>query len=255
MLASDRQQIEAVVAIVDHVLGEAVVGMYLYGSAVLGGLRPHSDIDVFVLIDRATTGGERHRLVTEIMVVSGPGGIRIAGRPIELTIARLDQLSPWDGDPRREFQYGEWLRGDYEAGFVPEPTRDPDVAILVATLLTASRPMRGVPAADLLAPVPDDDLVASMRRAMPVVMDDLEEDTTNVLLTLARMAYTARLGRIVPKDEAALWAAERLPSAEQEPLRCARRIYLGGATEPRELVPTLETLTTAQLLAAMAMAG
>ena len=43
-----------VIAIVRDVLGEALIGAYLHGSAVLGGLRPTSDIDVLAVIDRPT---------------------------------------------------------------------------------------------------------------------------------------------------------------------------------------------------------
>ena len=38
-----------------------IVGLYLYGSAVAGGLRPDSDLDLFVVTDRRLIGGSRKR--------------------------------------------------------------------------------------------------------------------------------------------------------------------------------------------------
>ena len=40
------EQIDRILSLVREVFGEDAVGAYLHGSAVLGGLRPDSDIDV-----------------------------------------------------------------------------------------------------------------------------------------------------------------------------------------------------------------
>jgi hypothetical protein len=42
----DARQLERVVELVREVLGPDVLGVYLFGSAVLGGLRPESDLDL-----------------------------------------------------------------------------------------------------------------------------------------------------------------------------------------------------------------
>lgn len=138
-----------------------------------------------------------------------------------------DELRPWPPKPRREFQYGEWLRRDYEAGFVPEPIVEPGLAPEVATLLTASTSLIGPPVESLLDPVPHGELTRAMRDTVPALLDELTEDTVNVLLTLARIAFTFAHGRIVTKDEAAEWAAARLPADLRAPLAHARLVYLG----------------------------
>jgi streptomycin 3"-adenylyltransferase len=66
---------------------------------------------------------------------------------------------------------------------------------------------------------------------MDTLLDDLESDTRNVLLTLARMWSTVATGEIRSKDEAAAWATERLPAAEAAPLLMARDAYLTGSDE------------------------
>jgi predicted nucleotidyltransferase len=48
----DARQLERVVELVREVLGPDVLGVYLFGSAVLGGLRPESDLDLLAVSAR-----------------------------------------------------------------------------------------------------------------------------------------------------------------------------------------------------------
>ncbi len=76
--------VESVVELVNHVLAEDVVGIYLHGSAVLGGLRPASNLDVLVVSRRAMREDERAALVQGMFVTSGS---EVDGkRPFELTV-------------------------------------------------------------------------------------------------------------------------------------------------------------------------
>lgn len=226
MNSRDQSQLDAIVQIVDS-LGARVVGSYYYGSGVLDVLRATSDIDVFVILNGATESEERRTLVAELMKVSGRHGSSISGRPVEVTMAQLSELRPWQRNPLREFQYGEWLRDDYEAGFIPVPVADPDLAAQVATLLAASRALIGPRVETLLEPVPRRALIDAMIRSTPELMDELSNDTVNVLLTLARIGYTISNGHIVTKDRAAEWAISQLPADLQDPLAQARLFYLG----------------------------
>jgi streptomycin 3"-adenylyltransferase len=250
MDSADSRQLDAVVEGVLRTLGDSIVGVYHYGSAVLGGLRRFSDLDVLVVVDRPTTDDQRRQLLAEIMPVSGSRGARLAGRPIEVTIVLQETVKPWRPHQEREFQYGEWLRGDYETGEVPEPQPDhDDLAPLLATVLTASVALVGPPAGEVIDPAPHEGLVASMRRAVPSLVADLDTDTTNVLLTLARMWHTKDTGMIVSKDEAATWTLERLPRDLRPPLAHARAVYLGEEDTSFEHLPTPARSTAEHLVA------
>lgn len=93
-----------------------VVGVYLYGSARTSGLRPDSDIDLLLLTHRSLTAPERAALVSLLLRVSGWRGHAerfpdaVHRRPIELTSIVTGGLRPLTDTPRRDFQYGEWLR-------------------------------------------------------------------------------------------------------------------------------------------------
>ncbi|MGH2789780.1 MAG: nucleotidyltransferase domain-containing protein [Actinomycetota bacterium] len=105
---------------------EDLLAAYLYGSAVMGGLRPDSDLDVMVVSRRPTNEAEKRDLVSGIL------GLSMNPRSVELTIAIESDVRPWRCPPRRDFQYGDWWRSEYERGnFQPWTSdSDPDLASL-----------------------------------------------------------------------------------------------------------------------------
>lgn len=133
-----------------------------------------------------------------------------------------------------ELQYGEWLRDGFERGEVePQPEANPDLALLIAQVLLADRPLHGPPPADVFEPVPRADL----ERALAADVDELlpgihgGTDTRNGVLTLARIWCTAVTGDIRSKDAAAEWALERLPLRHRPVLAHARAVYVGDEEE------------------------
>lgn len=67
----DRRQLAEIVRVLDEVLGRVLIGAYLHGSAVLGALHPHSDIDVLAVSSRETTPEEKDRLIDRMLEISG----------------------------------------------------------------------------------------------------------------------------------------------------------------------------------------
>ncbi|SDI38051.1 streptomycin 3-adenylyltransferase [Rhodococcus triatomae] len=240
-----------VLELVRGLLGsDDVAGTYLYGSAVHGGLGPHSDVDVFVVSRRPTTRRERHSLVHGLMTLSGSGTGDAPGRPVELTVAVLDEIRPWRYPPRRDFQYGEWLRDEFERGHTPDPALDPDLAVLTTMVLHADTALSGLPPGELLAPVPRSDLGRASAATLPALLAELHTDTRNVVLTLARIWTTLATGEIRSKDAAATWALDRLPEQHRPVPRRARAIYLGEEEErwadlAEALAPYAEHVTRA----------
>ncbi|MET9814488.1 aminoglycoside adenylyltransferase family protein [Streptomyces sp. NPDC006355] len=224
-------------------LGDSVLGVYAHGSATLGGLRPHSDVDVLAVVREPTTHGQRRVLVEELLEVSGRGR-----RPVEMTIVVRDAVRPWRYPPACDFLYGEWLREDFERGVVPAPGPSPDLAPVLTMVLLADAPLHGPRPAELLDPVPAADLRRAIVAGVPELMGELETDTRNVLLTLARVWSTLVTGGIRSKDAAAAWAIERLPAAHRPVLAHARAVYLG---EEQEGWDELDVRACAERLALM----
>ncbi|MGW3357259.1 aminoglycoside adenylyltransferase family protein [Streptomyces bungoensis] len=229
-------QLQAIIALTEGVLGREVIGTYLHGSSVLGGLRPASDVDVLVVTRRRTNEQERRALVGGLLGISGS---RNNARPVELTVVVQSEVRPWRYPPVGDFLYGEWLRAEYEAGKVPQPEPAPDLALLLSMALTGDHPLTGPPPAQVLDPVPHGDLVRASVAGIPGLLDGLDDDTRNVLLTFARIWTTLATGRILPKDVAADWALGRLPRDHRPVLEHARDLYLDCRYEEESWSDTL----------------
>ena len=74
-------------------------------------------------------------------------------------------------------------------------------------------------------------LTRAMLEGIEPLLADLDDDTRNVLLTLARIWTTLGTGEFRSKDAAADWALERLPAEHAAVLVRARAIYLGEVPE------------------------
>ncbi len=216
-------QVERIVRLVAEVLGDDALGVHLHGSAVSGGLRPASDVDVFVVARRSLDDPARRRLVEGLRPLSGS---RAGARPVELAVVVAGGVRPWRYPPTCDFLYGEWLREAFDAGEVPRPEVMPDLALLITMVRAGDRTLAGLPPARLLDPVPHEDVVRASVAGIPGLLDDLADDTRNVLLTFARIWTTVATGEIRAKDAAADWALSRLPAEHRPVLAHARDLYL-----------------------------
>ena len=234
-----RTQLDHIVATIHEVLGDDAVGAYLYGSAVHGGLRPDSDIDVFVVSRRSTTPPEKRRIIDRLLPISGSRATSGPARSIELTIVVESDVRPWRYPPTMDLQYGDWLRREFERGDLPPwPTPSPDLAVLLTIVRDSGHVLFGPAPTEVVDPVPRADLERAMLDGIPDLLADLDSDTRNVVLTLARIWMTTQTGEIQPKDVAAEWAIARLPAKHQPVLVRARAFYLGEEPEHwGELLP------------------
>jgi streptomycin 3"-adenylyltransferase len=225
-----HEQSDAAVEAIRRGLADAeILGLYLYGSAVAGGLRPDSDLDLFVITDRRLAAGEKALIIEGLLPISGRQTRPPEWRPIEVTIVAQPEVRPWRYPPRIELQFGEWLRDALLSGAVePEPAEHPDLAVLITMVRQAGRALIGPPATDLLDAVPRADLVSAMVDGVPSLMSDLADDTRNVLLTLARIWTTVATGELRSKDEAADWVLPRLDDDDRPTLARARDLYRTG---------------------------
>jgi predicted nucleotidyltransferase len=226
-----------------------VVGLYLFGSAVVGGLRQDSDIDLLLLTHRSLRHDERESLVQFLLSCSGRRATRGPGRPIELTSLVLEDVVPWTYPPVCDFLYGEWLRDEFGDGRVPERHTNPDLAVLLTSLQQHAQVLTGRRPTELLAPVPAQDLRRSVKDSLASLLADRDGDERNVLLTLARMVVTLDTGGIVSKDEAARQVLPSLNRRGRSVMTLSLRGYLGEVQDDWS-DHRIELAETAAILAA-----
>lgn len=226
-------QVQQACGVLARHLAEGLRGIHLFGSAVDGGLHPHSDIDLLATVDAPLPEATRRALMAELLTVSQEPSASGPWRPLEVTVVVRSEVVPWRHPARRELQFGEWLRADLQAGVVEPPMLDHDLAILLTKAQQHSIALMGPPVVQLLDPVPRED----MRQALADTIaqwnqpEDWQGDERNVVLALARIWYSAGTGLITSKDAAAAWALERLPAPWRPALDHARAAYLGLAED------------------------
>jgi streptomycin 3"-adenylyltransferase len=181
---------------------------------------------------RPTTDEEKRLLSTRLLSISGRSTGEESWRRLELTIAVESDIKPWRFPPRVDFLYGDWLRSEFERGNL-KPWRSRanyDLVSLLAMVLLTDTPLIGPPPSAVFGPIPHGHLMRAMVDDIPALLDELGSDTSNVILTLARIWTTVTTGAIRSKDAAADWALAHLPDQHQPVLARARAIYV--ANEP-----------------------
>lgn len=229
----DRYQITEILADLRDVLGRDLIGVYLHGSAVLGKLRAQSDLDLLAVSARRLSREDKAQLIDHLLAVSGLYPATAPPRPVELTIVVWSEIRPWQYPPTMDFQYGEWLRGSFEHGELePWPSRtNPDLALLATMALVGEATVVGPRPSEVFDPVPSADLVKALVADIGALIADLDRDTRNVVLTLARVWNGVETLTLRSKEAAAEWALPRLESPHRAVLARARNIYLGTEEE------------------------
>lgn len=227
--AEISEQLSQALDVIERHLASKLLAVHLYGSALDGGLKPYSDIDLLVTVAATPDEAERQALMLNLLEISAPPGQSKDLRALEVTIVVRNNIVPWRYPARRELQFGEWLREDILAGIAESAVIDADLAFLLTQARQHSIALAGPPAAEFFDPVPEGDLFRALADTLKLWKAPLDwaGDERNVVLTLARVWYSAATGKIAPKDVAADWVVERLPDEHRSALSEARQAYLG----------------------------
>ncbi|KUZ11729.1 aminoglycoside resistance protein [Burkholderia diffusa] len=228
--AEIADQVTAACAAIERHLGATLQAVHLFGSALDGGLKPRSDIDLLATVAASPDEALRRALMLDLLDVSAPPQSTARMRALEVTVVVHGDVVPWRHPARRELQFGEWLRRDLRAGIAEPACVDHDLAILLTKVRQHAVALRGPHAAAWFDAVPARDFAAALVATVAQwnAEPDWRGDECNVVLALARIWYSAAIGRIAPKDVAAAWALERLPDAYRPVLSTARTVYLRG---------------------------
>ena len=222
------EQVQIVKTSIYNTFGSTLLGIYLHGSAVSGRLMPQSDLDILAVISRPMTDAQREKLLTDLLRISSchpsiPGGSRC----VEVMVFLQANLFEDSFLVQAEFVYGEWLRENFETGKLTSPVRDPENTLILAQTRQQAITLFGESPLVLLPEISRDSIHQAISNALPTLFEALQKDTRNVLLTLARMWYTARIGDFVTKDAAASWAIPQMSNQDADILDYARLAYLG----------------------------
>ena len=122
--ATAIRQLEAVVALLQRRLGQALAGVILHGSAATSGFDPaRSDLDILAIVTETLTPDDQRALGVGLLAISG------APHPLEFSIVTEHDLARWSHPCAYAFHFSESHRSAFAAGrFSPQAAHDEDLA-------------------------------------------------------------------------------------------------------------------------------
>ena len=223
------------------ILGQRLLGLYLGGSATMGGFEPvSSDLDFLAVLDGPLTAGEAEAIET-----------------------LHDRL-------RREVAYGDRLEGDYAPRqvLVPEGTTEPtpgcwdgrfvpqfqDIMLSadnLASLLDHGIAFHGPEPRELLPQVSPDHVRAAARAMLEEEPEEspTAEQAASEILNDLRSLRSIHTGAPSTKDDGAAWAVQRFPPRWHRTIRAALAIRrrAGSAEDERVVLQDRSMLHAAAL--------
>lgn len=234
-----RAPLEKLVSGSTETFGDALVGVYLHGSAALGCYGPRSDVDVVVALERPSTAEEQAWLANLCLDVSRPTGQDDTHCLLELDAVVAPSLVPWRYPTPLDFHYGESFRQAFERGDA-KPWRvdeSTDLAAHLTILDAAGIVLVGPPVASVFPTVPLADYRASIQVDRQWCLDHLDTHRLHVVLSLPRVWAGLETNDVHSKATAAEWALPQLPPALRPVLDHALAVYRGKAEESWDGLP------------------
>ena len=197
---------------VQEILGDQFVGMDLFGSLANGDFDEHSDIDVLVVTDgelAASTFSALQELHKRINELDSPWALQIEASYIPQTALR--RFDPANNlHPHMDRGNGEVLH---------MMSHESDWVIQRHLLREHGMVITGPSLRNLIDPVSSGDLCKAVADVLPLWVNPILDDPSQInkrgyqsfiVLSLCRMIYTLRHGKILSKSAAAKWALRNL---------------------------------------------
>ena len=101
-------------------------------------------------------------------------------------------------------------------------------------VLLADNPLLGPPPSEVFEPVPRRDYLAALTHGIDGLLEEVGSDSTNVLLTLARIWFGIVTDEVASKDRGRRLDLPRIPQDHRPVLVERRAIYSGGEQRKSE---------------------
>lgn len=226
ILESDKIQVDRILDILKDGLKDNLKAVFLFGSSVQGGLKNDSDLDFLVVVKSSLSKEDRSFLIGEIGRNSKRIGQRINLRYVELTIVLDDELRRGKFPIHQEFLYGEWLREEYEKGYLSKREVNEDLTILVYQISKQTIQIYGEESY-VFPKVDFNDVKYAIKKTAKDIVSDYRGDERNVILTLCRMLVTLETREIVSKDVAGIRLRDDVEKNHRILIDLAVRDYQG----------------------------
>jgi Domain of unknown function (DUF4111) len=213
--------LDALTAKLPVILGRNLVGLYVYGSLTQRAFNPkRSDVDGIVVTERDLSDSQFRRL--------------------EAWLTREAKLNPWV----KRLQLAFLIKNEiltmnsraclYQFGLLKRTGSDGN-PIIWMNVLNSGLILFGPPPDSFVPEITRETLLEALKREVGYLREEINEKPESewrdvpsyrayAVLTLCRVLYSFRKGKIVSKPRAARWATKHLPDEWRELIRRALRL-------------------------------
>jgi hypothetical protein len=227
--------------------GSQLAGVYLHGSAVLGGFDARrSDIDILAVCDDPMTPAQQSAAAEALSSQRLP----CPARGLELSIVTLQAARHPTAEPAFELHLTT-APDDIKIVYGQGRSGDADLVLHFAVCRGAGRLLGpGLPAAEVFGPVADDLILAQLAGELRWGAEHAPGEYA--ILNACRAWRFAADGALVSKADGGRWALDRVKSSDRELVRTAldrQRCVPAAELDPRAVrqfvQQALSYLTTA----------
>lgn len=214
-MAAERYALD-VASATAAVFGSKLAGVYLHGSAVLGGFDARrSDVDVLVVCDGPMTAAQQRAVAGAL----SEQRLSCPGRGLELSIVTVQAARHPAAEPAFELHLTtapddtKIIDGHQRGG-------DPDLVLHFAVCRRAGRLLGpGLPAAEVFGPVADDLVLAQLATELRWGAERASGEYA--VLNACRAWLFAADGALVSKIDGGQWALGRVHGPDRELIKTA----------------------------------
>lgn len=166
--------------------------------------------------------------------------------PVEVHFLHQGSLRPWQHPTPFELHYSEEWRKPLSESLAAgewerpggQPEADPDLAAHIAVTRERGICLWGEPVDQVFPPVPREDYLDSIISDLHWAREQLGQgpDAVYGILNACRVYACWRDGRVLSKDEGAVWGLDALPPEFHPAIRAALNAYRSGHPEDRAAV-------------------
>jgi streptomycin 3"-adenylyltransferase len=227
---------------VAEALGDNLVGIYLHGSAVLGGFNPdRSDVDVLVVVHHGLSGQDHDGLASQL----GSRALPVPAATLEMSVVTLDSARRPAAAPTYEMHINT-LRGRFADG---RGRADADLLLHYAIVRQRGRLLGpGMSPEEVFAPQPRPLVLAALATELDDALSSGEATAEYILLNACRNLAYLEEGHFYSKIGGGQWVVAQRPDVDPQLVRAALRRQDG--TDPDAVIDATAVRGTAGRIAA-----
>ena len=209
--------------------GEALTGVYLHGSAVMGCFQPErSDLDL-ILVAEDSVPDEAKLIFMERAVELNA---EAPAKGLEFSVVRRAVCKPFTYPTPFELHFSNMHLDAYRKDPIQYVAQmrgiDKDLAAHFTVLNTCGAVLYGEEIPDVFGPVPRADYFDSIWNDVEDARNEIVRDPVYFTLNLCRVLAQARDGLVLSKRSGGEWGLQNLPEEQRPVIQAALESYKTG---------------------------